>query len=831
MIVWISFVANASLAHQHETDELFFFDIPSQRADLALVQFAEQADLTFVFPYEEAKKETAGRLYGEYAINAALFVLLDGTSLRPEKNRSRKSGSIKIRHVKAQREGAMEKKSFLFGLLAGASSLAIGGGGAAAQEDARIDSIVVTATKKQTGEDVQDVPIAMTAFGEKQLDDLNYRNLESLSFTVPNVQLEPIGSAAGHQNFSIRGLSITSSIPSLDPPVGVFVDGIYQGFGGGVVLDSFDLEAVEILRGPQGVLFGRNVTGGAIIVRTRRPSFETAGEAGARIETGLQYTFDGSITGALIDDKLAGKMAIYANRDEGYFRNLVTGNKFSPSDTWIARPSLLYSANDNLEILMRAEIGDRDGAGAVYQNTGAYDRDSFDIGVDEEGESRQRWVSASMEVNLDVPFGDGVITNIFGFRDYESFDFFDVDGFDASTFNAVFDTEQRQISNELRYSGRFDFVELTAGLYYFDQDINYVEERFLFGATTPISGGGVQDQYTFGAFGAADVAVIEPLTLNLGVRYTKEKKDVQISRIRDGGCNEARTACAFTFADDETWNNVSPRAGLQYEPSPNLQFFGYWAQGFRSGGYNLRLTSDLASPGPVDSEKQNSYEAGFKADLLDGTLRLNASAFRNKIIGVQREITQVTIAGPSQRLTNVGDVIIKGFEGELQYSPLEGLVFSAFGGHLDAEFSKIDFDLTGDSVIDDADFALEPPRTAPWTYGFGANYQTELTGGWSLTGNINFSHRDEVFATDSNNAVLWAVDNLDMNIAVGPASGAWQIAFYGLNMLNESTFAGNAAYPDIPEFGGDGPAGPRPSPDGGTQKKGRILGGELRFRF
>ncbi|MGQ2958696.1 TonB-dependent receptor plug domain-containing protein, partial [Agrobacterium sp.] len=136
------------------------------------------------------------------------------------------------------------------------------------------DEIIVTATKKGYGENVQDVPIAVTAYGEAQLDAKFVQNLQSLSYDVPNVQLEDVGSTPGYANFSIRGLGINSSIPSIDPTVGVFIDGVYLGINAGVVFDNFDLEGLEVLRGPQGLLFGRNVTGGAVVVRTSRPSFD-----------------------------------------------------------------------------------------------------------------------------------------------------------------------------------------------------------------------------------------------------------------------------------------------------------------------------------------------------------------------------------------------------------------------------------------------------------------------------------------------------------------------------------------------------------------------------
>ena len=146
------------------------------------------------------------------------------------------------------------------------------------------NTIVVTATKTQNPENVQDVPLAVTAFNTQSLDALKVRDLQDLSYSAPNVSLDQIGTSRGQANFSIRGLGINSSIPSIDPTVGVFVDGVYLGVNAGVVFDLFDLESVEILRGPQGVLFGRNVTGGAIVINTSKPTEVLSGKIQARIE-------------------------------------------------------------------------------------------------------------------------------------------------------------------------------------------------------------------------------------------------------------------------------------------------------------------------------------------------------------------------------------------------------------------------------------------------------------------------------------------------------------------------------------------------------------------
>ncbi|MEO0699741.1 MAG: Plug domain-containing protein, partial [Pseudomonadota bacterium] len=141
-----------------------------------------------------------------------------------------------------------------------------------------VNRIIVTGTKTQNAEDVQDVPLAVTAFNADTLEAFKVRDIQGLGFQAPNVSLDQIGTSRGNANFSIRGLGINSSIPSIDPTVGVFVDGVYLGINGGVVFDIFDIESVEILRGPQGLLFGRNVTGGAVVLNTTNPTNEFRGK-------------------------------------------------------------------------------------------------------------------------------------------------------------------------------------------------------------------------------------------------------------------------------------------------------------------------------------------------------------------------------------------------------------------------------------------------------------------------------------------------------------------------------------------------------------------------
>ena len=171
-----------------------------------------------------------------------------------------------------------------------------------------IGNIIVTGTKTQNPEDVQDVALAVTAFNAETLEAFKVRDVQGLTFQAPNVSLDQVGTSRGQANFSIRGLGINSSIPSIDPTVGVFIDGVYLGTNGGVVFDLFDLESVEILRGPQGVLFGRNVTGGAVLINTGNPTEDFRGKFRAAVDGpidsgrgGANYTASGVISGPIIE--------------------------------------------------------------------------------------------------------------------------------------------------------------------------------------------------------------------------------------------------------------------------------------------------------------------------------------------------------------------------------------------------------------------------------------------------------------------------------------------------------------------------------------------------
>lgn len=694
-----------------------------------------------------------------------------------------------------------------------------------------LEVVVVTASKKAAAETVQEVPFAVTAFGSTQLEDKFVRSLESLSYDIPNVQFQQAGTTKGVANFSIRGLGINSSIASVEPTVGVFVDGVYQGLNQGIVFDNFDLEGIEVLRGPQGLLFGKNVTGGAVVLRTTRPSFDFKATGRYAVEIGsegegLNQIASGVMTGPIVQDVLAAKLAVYYNYDDGWFENGFNGKRFGRSKEILVRPGFSLQAGENFRADLRLEYGEIDGQGPAAQNYLFARPGTFTFYDSEEGFNENDWRAATLEMNLDVG-ENGLITNIAGYREFEQKALGDFDG-RPTTVPRVFTgssiLEHEQFSDELRYAGTFGSIELTTGVYYLTQDLEVMEQRFGIAAPTSPSGGGVQDMNTKGVFASVDWGFTDTLTLNVGGRYTWEEKSAKVATLgpsavnaTGSNCNLATRQCTFNFSDSEEWSSFTPKVGLQWQPSDALQMYTFWTRGFRSGGYNMRSGNPNVAPGPFDQETQNSYELGLKYAMKRGFV--NAAVFYNEIDDMQREVPTVALGTTAvdQTIRNTADTRIQGAEIEVQFAVLENLILSGNAGYVEGEYTSIKLNLAGSPAIDAVDYALEVPRLAPWTYGAGATFNQELGGLGKAAFRATFNHRDENFFPDNNSTTIPAVDMVDAAIGFTSASERFRLSVYGKNLLNES-----APYINVP-LGAAGNFAPL--------AKGRVYGTEFSVKF
>ena len=699
--------------------------------------------------------------------------------------------------------------------------------------DTFLEEIIVTATKREGGIDVQDAALAVSAYGENQLDAMHIRDLSSLGFVAPSVQLEDIGTTRGTANFSIRGIGVNSSIPSIDPAVGVFVDGMYLGINSGVVLDVFDLEGVEVLRGPQGLLFGRNVTGGAVLLRTSRPREEWGINAKVAGETGLNQFYSAVVSGP-ISDASGVKLAAYHNKDDGWHRNLATGQEHGAADTTLLRGAYDFTT-DRFDMILRYEHGESDGDGPASQNAGLFRADSFDFSIDEPGFYDASWDQVILETTWDVDFGEGQIVNILGYREFSNNTLGDIDASPIHFFHALSTTDQDQWSNELRYAGSFDNVYLTTGIYYLVQDLAYFEQRLIPPAGLDITGGGFQDMTSLGVFAQADIVLTDEITLNLGARFDKEEKDAQISAITFNRCLLGVGCSSFDLDDSRDWTAFTPKIGIQVSPDDATMMYAFWTKGFRSGGYNMRHTAVLIPNAPFDQEELTSFEVGLKKDFADGRLRLNAAAFHNTIDDMQREVNlSDPVVGVVQLIRNTADATITGFDAELGWAITDRLFAQAVLGYVDGSYDEVRFDLSSDGEIDGDDLNLEIPRLAPWSYGGQLIYQREWSQG-TITLQGSGYRRDPNAYTDNNRGYLRAADMFDANVSVGFMDDQLTVSVFGKNLKDESTIGGDTQLPA--NFPG-GPAFPIPgiglSGDGATfspLNKGRVYGLEVQYRM
>ncbi|MBL4672883.1 MAG: TonB-dependent receptor [Arenicella sp.] len=709
-----------------------------------------------------------------------------------------------------------------------------------------LEEIIVTARKRE--ESVLDVPLSISAFSSEQLDVLKVRDIQSLSVGLPNVAFDDIGTTRGVANFSIRGIGVNSSIPSIDPTVGTFIDGVYLGTNAGTVFDVFDLESIEVLRGPQGTLFGRNVTGGAVLLNTKLPGDEFEGKAKFSYEGGgedpdiyAMATFGGPVT-----DTLGLKLSVYTNQDDGYFKNLNTGEAFGEQDTLSLRPSLVWRPSDTFELAVRYEYFDSEGDGPASQNhrNGSgianaqtnFDRNSLDFSIDEEGFIDTR--SDFLNVRADWILGNGTITNIFAYRDLVQSSNSDIDATPLSLFHARAGLEAEQISNELRYTGDLsDKTKLTAGLYYFKNELLANENRRLLGLIAPPGlfgltqdGGGDYEVETKGLFVSLEHDFTERLTVTAGARYTDEDKKASIAslvRNINSPCSVIDGTCPFDFVDDENWSNVSPKLGFTYDYGDSTMFYGHVTRGYRSGGYNLRNTAiDTVNfgPGPFDEESVDNIEFGFKTSFANGG-RISGSLFYNKIKDMQREINLADpIAGVVQVIRNVADAEIPGLELEGLFPLSDRLLLNASLGLIDPEYDVVTFDLNSDGVLNDADRDLDLPRAAKITYSIGLIYDLSIGSWGNATSRVNYAFRDESAYTDNNLGFINEQGILDAGVDFYSDDGTWQFGIFAKNLTDEVKHGGDTQLPAL--LG--------PIPLGGTFSplaKGRIIGVDVTYNF
>ena len=660
----------------------------------------------------------------------------------------------------------------------------------------QLPEMIVTSTKKSQSEYAQDVPMAMSVYSGQTVEDLFAVNLTDIGELSPNVRLVDIGTFRNTAMFFVRGMGVSSSIPTDEPAVGVFVDGMYLGINTGSLIDLFDVESIEILRGPQGTLFGRNVTGGAVLIQHKRPT----GEYGVRGKT-IVGNYDWIEQHAVIEgpllEGLAGKLGVVTRQKDGYFDNMaVSGDRVGEEDTWLLRPMVTWMPNDDLEITFSSEFSKFEGDAVVVRQIDAQDLE--DIETDLMPQSEYEIKQTVLNINWQI--GPGKLTSITGWRDLESITDVDVDGSALPTliFHTIDSTiEQDQWSEELRYAFLVhDRAELSTGLSFFTQDMLSISRRI-----TDFGGGerrsasrGTAENTSIGLFAQTDIQLLpDSLTLTFGARQTWEEKEVEVASF--GNCDFDLAPCDPDFTDEDEWDFTSGHVSLNWYSTEESLLYISWTRSFRSGGYNLRNTLG-SSPGPYDEEKVNAYEIGFKGDWLDGRLRTNLALFYNDFTDLQRTVLRPSsVSAAVQEKLNAADATIAGFEVEVNFIPIEQLQLDASLGYVDASYDQYE-GLDVDGALDPDGPNMPDPELAEdldflgvpkWTAYIGGAYTIPLIwkygGEFVLRGSASFT--DEHPLTETNDVIQDSYTLVNASLSYLFDNDNVSLSVFGRNLLDE----------------------------------------------
>ena len=673
-----------------------------------------------------------------------------------------------------------------------------------------LEEVMVTATKKSQAESIQDVPIAISAFNNQQLEAMFAQDIRDVGTQVPNVMFTEVRTVPGTPSFFIRGTGSGQSIQSYQPGVGIFQDGMFLGVLAGSIVDTFDLESVEVLRGPQGMLFGRNVSGGAVVTRTIRPS----GEFGARVKaaTGSQSLkqFNVMVEGPLTDS-VAGLISVNSKDADGYLENTnkAVSDTIGEIDLFTTRGVLTFNPTEDLDItaigsLYRSKGGGTPSAAAVQPPDASYvgqsqRPDFLATGHNIAGYSDQDIRSLVLEANYALD--NGVVTAIAGTRSVDMDTSSDLDGTTDDFFNAYIEVEHEQTSFELRYaSDAADWGSFTTGLFWWDSQLETGELRMIAGGRVGQGAWGEEDNSAFAVFAQSDIRVTDDINLVLGLRWNSEDKDAGATPLAEcpltpiDGIVTIESfpgkACGTSLTGSKSWTNWQPKVGLQWFSSENTQWYASYTSGFRSGSYNVRTPAGTTDLLPADEETTDAYELGVKTSFMDERIRINAALFRNDIDDFQ-EISQQTTASSEliQTLVNAGSARTQGLELEVNALLAENLVLNASVGLLDAEYTELNLGSVPSEVAEQWDFVKTPDKTA----NLALTYDQEIDGIGVATFRTSYFYRGEMAsgfnqssrAEGGNPNVIESYGELNASVVLNTADDHWTFALSGKNLLDD----------------------------------------------
>lgn len=694
------------------------------------------------------------------------------------------------------------------------------------------DDIIVTATRR--AERLQDVPVAVTAISAQDLAKSAFREATDIQYLAPNITFSATNPVSNGGGYQIRGIGTQTYDSSVEQTVGLVVDGVVIGMARDPGATGFsDVERIEVLRGPQGTLFGKNSSAGVIQIITKKPQLGVSS-----LDLDLSYgERNDQLQRATANVPLGGNVAVrvsaFHNSQDGAIPNVVNGTRVGDRDNYGVRGKVLWEPTDNLSLLLIGEYQTgfaRDASlieslGANPYYNAAFNRFPVKPGHNvyiayQDGDWTADTRLWGTSLQADYRIGEFTLTSITAYRALKMTQLSDIDGSPADIFNnSDGSIDSNQFTQELRLTSPSGSpLEYTIGLYYYhttNQGWTTQYGNVNYGAGPAygyplVAGGGRRDQVNYvrslAAYGQATYELTHGLKLIGGLRYTNDRNRGELV-VTPLPFPAIPLGSFPDYAGTVKADNVSGKAGLQFEPSRNFMVYATWSTGYKGPA----IDGSTGIVHEVKPETVKSYEVGVKSTLFGGRMTFNTSLYWSDFSDFQAQTFDTTITPPAFYLSNAGKMRARGVEVETSFRLFPRLRLSASGAYSDATFREYlgacypgqpasptvgvgcyTDPGTGTSVANYAGYRV--PNAPEWSYTLRADYNQPLTDDLTFDANANWAWRDQSLAVLGDpKSEVGSYGLLNATIGLGGRDGKWRVGVYARNLLNKHFYAPYAA--------------------------------------
>ncbi len=684
-------------------------------------------------------------------------------------------------------------------------------------EKAMSDEIIVTARRRS--ETLQEVPIAVSVISGKTLKTENLNNVPDLIQIIPAITLRPSGTK--DTGLLIRGLGTITTSPGAEPTVSVVIDGVVLARPGQAVADLFDLDRIEVLRGPQGTLFGKNASAGVINIVTKSPTPDAGGFVEAGYYSGGEYRVTGVANGELVPGLLSARITGLAADYRGNVTNITTGLRVNGYNRKGGTLKFLLTPSPDLEIRLNADYlkSESSTTGTIYIGTAtaAYpsgtvtQSTTLPLILQAQGivlSFRNRQAASDLDnkfndefygvsAQIDYSIGQYRLTSITGYRGWQGRQSVDSDGYSALTTRTpaqlvdLGTVDSTQFSQEIRLASPKGFIDYVVGLYYFraDNKETYRRDVTLLGASGTTSNFGVNNYQVvsdnYSVFGEANINFSSNFSAIAGARLVRDELSFVTARTSTSASPVPGVQPAYADQGSVGVTDYSARLGLKFKPSEALNTYFTYSRGYKGPAFNVFFNMIARDAVPLAPETSDAFEIGAKASLLDGKLALNLALFYDKVKNYQANQPDLVAGVVVTRLINAGEVSTRGIEVDALARLTPDFNVNASYAYVDA---KIDNFRCPVGAADSCDVNGRPLPFAPKhklsvraSYGLDLSSRTRMN--FASTYTYQSSQQNSITQTPF--TIAPGVGLLSGSIAISDAPSGWEATLLVKNALNK----------------------------------------------